>query len=239
MDQQKPWISVIIPVYNSEKYLAEAVDSVRAQRYAPMEIIIIDDGSTDGTAGVVRGLGDDIRYVYQANAGPAAARNHGLRLAQGEIIAFQDADDVWTEDKLTVQLTLLARHPSAGVVLGFTRLIQTDGQIIGDPGLITVLQAALFRRVMFDHVGLLNEDMRQSEDVDWYLRALERDVQIITHRDVVLFYRRHAANLTHNRRETYAHFLLALKRSLDRRRQQDNSTNKSSTRLQPVSRASL
>jgi glycosyltransferase involved in cell wall biosynthesis len=225
-------VSVIVPVYNGAKFLREALESVSPQNYAPMEIIVIDDGSTDETAQVVQAFTEQsrapVQYVYQENRGPAAARNHGLGIARGDIIAFQDADDVWTQDKLAVQLDLLARHPSASVVLGFTRLTQMSGQeqVIGQSGLVTVLQAALFRRTVFDQVGVLNEDLRLGEDVDWYLRALEQDVQIITHQDVVLFYRRHAANLTCSRQETNAHLLLAIRRSLVRRRQSDDPSRK-------------
>ncbi|HMR66092.1 MAG TPA: glycosyltransferase family A protein [Anaerolineae bacterium] len=214
-------ISVIIPVYNAARFLADAVASIRAQQYAPLEIIIVDDGSTDGTAATARSLGEDIRYLYQPNAGPAAARNRGLELARGEIIAFQDADDIWSDHKLATQLALLDRYPAAGVVLGFTRLVETiEGeQKIGRPGLVTVLQAALFRRTVFDQVGWLDEQLRLGEDIDWYLRALEQGAEIISHQEAVLFYRRHAANLTHNLQEAKVHFLRALGRSLSRRRQ--------------------
>lgn len=232
----QPLVSVVIPVYNGERFLAEAVASVRAQNYAPLEIIIVDDGSTDGTAELVRGLGDDIQYVYQPNAGPAAARNRGLELARGEIIAFQDADDVWADDKLAGQLALLRQYPAAGVVLGATRLIQMNERAPGSgaSGMVAVLQAALFRRSVFEQVGLLNEQLRLSEDTDWYLRAIEQGVQIITHRQIVLFYRRHGANLTQNSRDTTAHLLLALKRSLNRRRQATGQSVEPPTRVHPV-----
>lgn len=226
MDQEKPWISVIIPVYNGEKYLAEAVGSVRAQRYAPLEIIVVDDGSTDGTAGVVRGLGDDIRYVYQPNAGPAAARNHGLRLARGEIIAFQDADDVWTEDKLAVQVALLAQDAGRDAVVGrvqFFCIPEDDAahtrQFLSSPPRFWGTQNTLIRRPAFDMVGWFDERLRCHEDVDWHTRARDLERTIYAHDDLVLLHRRHAGNLT-NRRDTLLHdYLVMLKHMLDRRRQ--------------------
>ncbi len=226
MNQEKPWISVIIPVYNGEKYLAEAVGSVRAQNYAPLEIIVVDDGSTDGTAEVVRGLGDDIRYVYQANAGPAAARNHGLRLARGEIIAFQDADDVWTENKLTVQLTLLAQDAGRDAAVGrvqFFSVSEDDAahirQFLPSPPHFWGTQNALIRRSAFDVVGRFDERLHCHEDVDWYTRARDLERTIYVHDDLVLLHRRHAGNLTNQRDMLVRDYLVMLKHTLDRRRQ--------------------
>lgn len=239
----KPFVSVIIPVYNSQRFLAEAVASVRAQNYAPLEIIIVDDGSTDGTAEVVRGLGDDICYVYQANAGPAAARNRGLGLAQGEFIAFQDADDVWAGNKLALQMNLLEQRPTVQAVLGYAQWVYTadDGTLIplagdlAEPRLISVLQGALFRRAVFDQVGLLDEQLRRGEDTDWYLRAFEQGMQVFTHQDVVLYYRRHGANLTKNHQEAPLNLLLIIRRSLARRRRLTGQPTEISTGFKPVS----
>ncbi len=89
------FVSVIIPVYNGDAYLLDAVDSIQRQHYKPLEIIIIDDGSTDSTAEIAADLRGDVRYVYQPNSGPSAARNKGLRMARGEVIGFLDVDDLW------------------------------------------------------------------------------------------------------------------------------------------------
>ena len=101
---QSPLISCIVPVYNGERYLGEAIDSILAQTYGPLEIIVVDDGSTDGTAEVVATYGDQVRYLWQPNAGQAAARNHGLSVTQGEFISFLDADDLWHPEKLDRQI---------------------------------------------------------------------------------------------------------------------------------------
>jgi glycosyltransferase involved in cell wall biosynthesis len=228
MNGGNPLVSVVVPIYNGEPFMVQALQSVIVQDYRPLEIIVVDDGSTDGTAQSVRTISDSsdvpLRYVFQDNRGPAAARNRGVEIAHGEIIAFQDADDVWADHKLATQVNLLAEHPAASVVLGYTRVVRStdEGGLEqcpgkgGMPGLVTVLQAALFRRSIFERVGLLDESLLRGEDVDWYLRALEQKTQMVVHADVVLLYRRHAANLT--RDNDHVSLLLALKRSLSRRR---------------------
>ena len=104
-------VSVIIPAYNTEKYIRRAIDSVLAQTHPAAEIIVVDDGSTDGTPEIVQSYGPPVRYIYQANAGPGAARNAGIRAAQGDWIAFLDSDDEWLSEKLHVQMNLLHRNP--------------------------------------------------------------------------------------------------------------------------------
>lgn len=230
MNGANPFVSVIVPVHNGEPFIRQALQSVVVQDYRPLEIVLVDDGSTDDTAEVARatteGCDVPLHYVFQENRGPAAARNRGIGLAHGEIIAFQDADDVWTDHKLTLQLNLLAKHPAANVVLGYTRVVRStdDGGLedhpgkAGIPGLVTVLQAALFRRAIFDRVGLLDEKLLRGEDVDWFLRALEQNTEMVSHTDVVLLYRRHATSLTGNHQNASSALLRALKRSLSRRR---------------------
>lgn len=122
-------ISVVIPSYNNAAYLAAAVASVRAQAVTVREIIVIDDGSTDATASVIPTLGE-VQYLKQANAGPAAARNRGLALAQGDWIAFLDADDRWTPNHLLDQLQALERHPTLVLMAGDMAEVDITGQVI-------------------------------------------------------------------------------------------------------------
>ena len=110
MTEIQPKISVVIPAYNAERYLREALESVLAQHYPALDILVIDDGSAHGTAGVAQSV-TGVRYVPQKNAGAAAARNHGVRLAEGEWIAFLDADYLRTEGKLSRQSQVLRRNP--------------------------------------------------------------------------------------------------------------------------------
>ncbi|MFC2106017.1 glycosyltransferase family 2 protein, partial [Candidatus Bipolaricaulota bacterium] len=111
-------VSAIIPVFNGERFLVEAIESVLAQDYDPLEIIIIDDGSTDNTPRIAAGYADRIRYVRQENGGPAAARNAGLLHSHGEAVSFLDADDLWTPGKLMSQAAGLSERASVDIVLG-------------------------------------------------------------------------------------------------------------------------
>jgi glycosyltransferase involved in cell wall biosynthesis len=123
-----PVVSVVVPTYNRAAVLTEMLASVRAQTFADFEVIVVDDGSTDDTGERVRALGEPrLRYVRQDNGGVSSARNHGLRLAQGEIIAFVDSDDLWNPDTLERVVGFFRRHPEAGAVFG--DVVKHDGQV--------------------------------------------------------------------------------------------------------------
>src|SRR2546426_189289 len=109
-------VSVVIPVYNGEQYLADAIQSVRDQTYQNVEVIVVDDGSTDGSADVAKKFGEAIRYVHQSNGGVGKARNTGIAAARGAYLAFLDQDDLWLPDKLAVQVAYLDSHPEVGAV---------------------------------------------------------------------------------------------------------------------------
>lgn len=222
-------ISVIIPVYNGERFLAEAVESVRKQLYAPLEIIIVDDGSTDSTAAAASSLaGADLSYVCQPNGGPSKARNHGLALAHGEVLGFLDADDVWPAGRLTCLLRRLEEDPSIDVVLGRTQCVRETHTPGGTPQLeecaprcvLLTPTAAVFRRRVFERVGGFDETLRYGEDGDWFMRAREAGVPIVVLDDVTLFYRRHEHNMTRGKSLKELRVVDVLKRSLDRRRRE-------------------
>lgn len=223
-----PLVSVVIPVFNGERFLREAVQSVLDQGYSPLEIIIVDDGSTDGTATVARSLPETVRYLHQTNQGPAAARNRGIEHAQGELIAFADADDLWPTSKLELQLPYLIKDPGVEVVMGRIQQVllsetvngQTRAQEFGEPAFSVNLGCAVIRKRVFDRVGLFDETMRYSEDVDWFMRAREAGATIMTIDAVTLFYRQHDQNMTRGKSTSELNILKTLKRSLDRRREQ-------------------
>jgi glycosyltransferase involved in cell wall biosynthesis len=223
-----PFVSVIIPAYNCDRFIADAVESVRRQEYEPLDIIVIDDGSTDGTRSCVKGLGEDIRYVHQLNSGPAAARNRGVGMAGGEVIAFLDADDYWPANKLKVQLAHMERDPSLEVVLGRIRctglLTDADRRIrfeSPDNTMISIcLGSGVFRKSVFDKVGLFDESLRHYEDHDWFLRAREKGVSMIILRDITLYNRRNEYSMSRRRTGDDPSMIRILKKSLDRRRRQ-------------------
>ena len=222
-----PFVSVIIPAYNCERFIAEAVESVRRQDHRPIEIIVVDDGSTDGTSAHVKNLGKDIRYVHQSNRGPAAARNRGIEMAKGEVFAFLDADDYWPENKLEIQLAHLRKYPRIEVVLGriqFTgSLTEADMKIRFDGPDNTMvninLGSGIFKRAVFEKVGIFDESLRHFEDHDWFLRAREKDVSMVILENITLYYRRHENSMSSRKSEDDPTMIQILKKSLDRRRQ--------------------
>jgi glycosyltransferase involved in cell wall biosynthesis len=221
-----PLVSVIIPVFNGERFLREAVESVLAQQYSSLEIIVVDDGSTDGTANVARSLPETVRYLYQTNQGPAAARNRGIEQAQGSLIAFADADDLWPADKLELQLPYLIKEPAVDIVLGrIQQVLLSEAQEIAEPAFSVNLGSAIIRKSVFERVGLFDETMRYSEDVDWFMRARESGAAIVTFDAVTLLYRQHEENMTRGKSTSELNVLKALKKSLDRRRERTGSAS--------------
>lgn len=222
----KPDVSVILPAYNSARMLPEAVDSVRAQGFESLEIVIVNDGSTDDTQDVIDALGPEVRSFRQENQGPSAARNTAIRECRGDIIAMIDADDVWPDGKLAMQLKRLRRDAELQVVGGRTELVSYDGTPLGphrfegeDRKYSTVnLGACLFRRTAFERIGLFDESLRFSEDQDWFLRAREQGLPMLFLKEVTLVYRRHQGNMTRGKNARDLMLPEVIKRSLQRRR---------------------
>lgn len=219
--QQAPLVSVIMPAYNAELYVLEAVRSVLDQDYEPVEILLIDDGSTDNTVEWVRREAPQVKVVQQANAGVAAARNTGLRCARGELICFLDADDGWLPGKLTAQVNYLQRHPEVGLVFhrwwvwkpdetgAYIRplelLVPVPGEI--DPArsgwiypqllldCIVHTSTVMMRREMFEKTGFFDTTLLVGEDYDYWLRV-SRKYKIDKLTGVYSFYREAAGSLT-------------------------------------------
>ena len=213
-----PLVSVIIPTYNAADYLPDALQSVRRQEYAPLEIIVVDDGSTDATPQLIAGRGSNVSYVRQDNRGPAAARNRGLQEARGEVIAFLDADDVWPDGTLARQIDCLLARPEAAVALGRTALM---GAADAESWFVPLLGSAVFRRDVFDRVGRFDETLRYSEDHDWFLRAREAGIAIAATDAITLHYRDRPHSLTSRPDRPHGYQLPhVLKRSLERRRKE-------------------
>lgn len=214
-----PLVSVIMCVLNGEEFLPTALDSVEAQTYPNIEILFVDDGSSDGTAALARAAGERMHYVYQENAGVPSARNVGLEMASGAYITFLDADDWWSPTKTEIQVNLL-QDGDRDIVLGHTRRTWSApaGTAETDPELALSLCAALIDRPVFDRIGPFDESLRFCDDWDWFMRARERGLRVEPHPETVLYYRRHGSNLTNDMAASNRDFARILKASLDRRR---------------------
>jgi glycosyltransferase involved in cell wall biosynthesis len=225
MKPNKPFVTVITPVYNGEAFLEEAIESVQQQNYQPLEIIIIDDGSTDDTARLAASLEGNIRYIEQANQGPAAARNTGIKAAQGKLITFLDVDDRWPAQKLHREMGYLAANPHIDIVQGLIQELEAIGEPpifkeSGTPYSFVNLGSASYRASVFERVGLFDETLRFDEDTDWFIRAWECGIVKVILDEISLYYRKHAGNMTNGVGMKQAGFVRLFKKHLDRQRRQ-------------------
>ncbi len=221
----RPLVSVIIPVYNGAGFLPYAVRSVLAQEYPAIEIIVVDDGSTDNVDAAVAALPVDVRNFRQENAGAASARNRGIRDASGELLAFLDVDDLWPERTLGSLVDLLAEQPGLDVVHGRAQVTrfttyEEHGEYIGSPSeaFPYYIGAGVYRRRAFERVGLFDKELRFSEDTDWFTRAVEHGLNILHLDEVTLFVRRHDGNMTRGKSLVELNTLRLFKKAIDRRR---------------------
>jgi glycosyltransferase involved in cell wall biosynthesis len=224
----KSLVSVVIPAWNSAAYISAALSSVLTQACHPLEVILVDDGSTDDTVEVARCTADDrCRIVHQPHRGAAAARNLGVAGSQGALLAFLDADDEWMPDKLDLQVSTLLADSTLDMVFGHYVTIR-DGSaaaIASDARPGYSLGTMLIRRERFLDVGPLSTKWRVGEFIDWFARADEAGLRHVMLPAVVLARRVHDANLTrhhHEARVDYASIVAtAARRRALRRRPQD------------------
>lgn len=228
MTSNPPLVSVIIPVYNRDRYLAEAIDSVFAQTYPEIELIVVDDGSSDRSAEVAQQYLPDLIYYYQSNGGISAARNTGIGLAQGEFLAFLDSDDIWMPDKLSKQMAAFESDPNLEAVFGYVQqfyspeLDETFRQRIRcpeQPSAAYISSAMLIKRSAFQRVGEFETGLKTGIDISWYARAVEQHLQQLTLPDIVYHRRLHETNNGITERQHANQHLHILKAMLDRRRQ--------------------
>jgi glycosyltransferase involved in cell wall biosynthesis len=224
MEQTPLVVSVIVPVFNGAAFIRGAMENINAQHYTPLEIIFVDDGSTDETAKIIADFKDKVRYVYQTNSGPSAARNKGLEIARGKVVRFLDVDDLWPEGSLSLMLEGMKKFPETEIVMGKVDvLFEREGAIKDfiEPSVAFHIGSALFRKEVFHKVGLFDPALRYGEDLDWFMRARECRVSIVVLDQVTLLYRLHETNMTRGQNLTSLNMFKALKKSLDRRREKN------------------
>lgn len=219
-------VSVVIPVYNGERYLADAIASVLAQTHPPAEVIVVDDGSTDSSANAALSFGAQVTLLRQRKSGAGAARNHGVSHAQGDLLAFLDADDLWHKDKLARQVAALATQPEMGMVFSYIQQFISPDLDEGvkhtiycppEPGPGYLATTCLIRRHAFWEVGVFSH-IAIAEFIDWYLRAQEKGVRDLMLPDVLAYRRLHGANQGLVNRAGRANYAQAIKAALNRRR---------------------
>ncbi|WP_186429899.1 glycosyltransferase [Clostridium sp. BSD9I1] len=206
-------VSIIIPVFNGEKFISDAIRSVLNQTYKNIEIIVIDDGSIDKTADIVKNF-DKIRYIYQNNKGPAASRNLGMALSKGEYIAFLDADDLYEPEKIQKQMEILEKYKEIDVVyndmklvdenLQFIKYINSDYVIEDGKSFLAMLlfrqivpipPSIMMRRKCYDEGIKYDEKLIHAEDYEFIIRLGEKH-QFKYLQEPLYIYRRHEENLT-------------------------------------------
>jgi glycosyltransferase involved in cell wall biosynthesis len=219
-----PRISVIIPVHNGARFLADAVASVLAQEYPALELIVVDDGSTDDLELAIAGLPVDVKCLHQRRQGPAAARNAGIGVASGDVLAFLDVDDLWPPGTLKKLLDSMAADDTE-VVAGWAQLALYDDTTatttpleMSEPPFPYYIGAALYRRSVFDSVGLFDPELQYAEDTDWFARLHESGRTLQRLPITTLVVRRHGTNMTRGKNQVELGLVRAVKKSLDRRR---------------------
>ena len=211
-----PQVSVVIPTYNRGKFVVKAIDSVLRQSFPDVEILVVDDGSTDGTREALEAYGTEIKYIFQENAGVSSARNAGIRLAQGEWVAFLDSDDEWGQKYLSSQLeqtekvpTAVAHTTSALTILsggersslfvesGFSERFKQKQYLTLERPLCTILrharwflQATIIRKDVLLQAGLFDEELSIAEDLDIIARVALRGPYTFCKNELVEVYRR-------------------------------------------------
>jgi glycosyltransferase involved in cell wall biosynthesis len=227
MSGDRPLISVMIPVYNGEAYLSEAIDSVLAQSYRPIEVIVVDDGSDDASGEVACRYGDAVRYQRQPRAGNGAARNRAVALATGDLFTFLDADDRLVPGALERLADVLRGDPSLESVYGHVREfvspdLDADALARLRPPIDRIAGCLptnmLMRRQAFLRVGEFSTGLKVGVTVDWSACAKELGMATTVLDDVLFERRLHASNNGIREREHQSHYLHVVKAALDRRR---------------------
>jgi len=220
-------ISVIITAYECARYLGQAIDSVLAQAWPAQQVMVIDDGSTDGCAEVVHAYGDAVQYFHQANRGAGAARNAGARRAAGDWLAFLDGDDFWEPSKLADQSSAMAADPELEAIFGHVQVFVSPdlapaqaARLHGAPGPVPGYYSStlLIKRGSFWRVGAFDETLRLGEFIDWYGRAVEAGLRAQLLPATLAWRRIHTTNTTRRNRASRPEYARLLKSMLDRRR---------------------
>ncbi len=225
--KNEPLISVIIPVYNREKYLVEAIESVLRQTWKNVELVVIDDGSTDNTADTALAFEGKINYYYQKNRGLGAARNAGIGHASGDLIAFLDSDDLWLPEKLEKQMDALKQNPK--VTMAFTMIeqfispelsqerrsqLQGDGKIVGG----YLASSLLIWKEALKPACLFPTHIQIGEFIAWYAKAQDEGFTSLLVNEILVKRRIHNDNMGIQLKDQRREYLHVVKEIVERRK---------------------
>jgi len=222
-------ISCIVPTFDAARSLVQTLGSILAQTLPPSKVIVVDDGSSDRTAEIIKSFGSPVVYIHQDNHGPAASRNLGVQQSCGQFVSFLDQDDLWHPEKLERQMARFSVRPDLDMCITHVQLFWSDdlkreqmryhdlprGNKV--PGYATT--TLLTRRDVFDKVGLLDTNLWFSDATNWFIRAKEMGLKLELMAELLVYHRMHGMNLTRRRcdasRDVFVHII---KDMLDRRR---------------------
>ena len=223
----RPVLSVVIPVRNGERHLAATIESVLEEEVDSVEILVVDDGSTDQSAVIAESFGHPVRCLRREARGIAATRNDGWTAARGSFVLHLDADDLVVPGSIALRMAVLAGNPEAGVVTGHFESFYSPELDAETRARITLPEgprrghiagSSILRGDLIDRVGPLDETRRGAADIDWYARATEAGILIVVLPDVVLRRRIHGTNLNRTSGDQDIERLRMVKAALDRRR---------------------
>lgn len=220
---ENPLVSIIIPYYNGQEFIDATLESLFAQDYSSIEIILVNDGSSSDSRAVLEKYHGRVTIIDQENRGIAAARNTGIKNAHGEIIGLIDQDDLWPTNHISLMVPFLQTSGSHDFVRGHTEAFEIlpDGtRHSSDPQLLPVLVGcALYKKIVFDQIGFFDETMREGDDFDFNVRLQEPTLPWKEITDVTLYYRKHGNNHSiTNDRFVHHGLILAAKKQLERMR---------------------
>ncbi len=219
-------VSVIIPAHDGERFIGQAIDSATSQDYQPIDIIVIDDGSTDRTAEIIKAF-DHVQYRRLDPMGASAARNAGIEIARGDFIAFLDQDDLWPPEKTRLQVEHMNANPDIGYCIGHQQIFLEPGTSIPAWLRSRYLEGKqtgylpgtmLVRRALFEQIGPFNAELEAAGDVEWFFRAKDLGIPAAILPDVLLHRRIHESNHSNQVEALHAEYLKIARLSVKRGR---------------------
>lgn len=226
---QMPLVSVIIPVFNGEKYIKQTLESVINQTYKNLEIIVVDDGSIDATADIVKSF-SNIKYIYQENTGPARARNVGVENSSGEYLAFLDQDDQWVPEKINTQMQAFAENEKLDYTIAYQQILLKDNckkphwlkaEFLEQPVLGFLPGTLLVKRSAFFNIGAFTEKYVNASDADWFYKAADFGLILEIIPKTLLLRFIHDSNHSNKINNLHYDLVRLIKASINRKREKD------------------